>query len=214
VFSSMKVYGWTPEADQNAFGAIYETARQPGVNLHGGVAQSVLLKHLGTTGLFLYPNTFAETSCIAAIEAQASGCVVVTSALAALNETVQNGKTGVCLQGDPASAHYQREFITTVTSLLRNPARLAEFSHAAIRRAFQYYAWAGIASEWTEIFKGMPATVVHRRWTGTLSLLQKTHEYLEKGNVSAATRVLAGLEQTPFLKNEVEAVKGQLSTWM
>ena len=214
VFSSMKVYGWTPEADQNAFGAIYETARQPGVNLHGGVAQSVLLKHLGTTGLFLYPNTFAETSCIAAIEAQASGCVVVTSALAALNETVQNGKTGVCLQGDPASAHYQREFITTVTSLLRNPARLAEFSHAAIRRAFQYYAWAGIASEWTEIFKGMPATVVHRRWTGPLSLLQKTHEYLEKGNVSAATRVLAGLEQTPFLKNEVEAVKGQLSTWM
>jgi len=60
----------------------------------------------------------------------------------------------------------------------------------------------------------MPATVVHRRWTGPLSLLQKTHEYLEKGNVSAATRVLAGLEQTPFLKNEVEAVKGQLSTWM
>ncbi|HYR42281.1 MAG TPA: glycosyltransferase family 4 protein [Terriglobia bacterium] len=214
VFSSMKVYGWTPEADQNAFGAIYEHARQPGVSWHGSVAQPVLLKNLGKTGLFLYPNTFAETSCIAAIEAQASGCVVVTSARAALNETVQNGKTGVCLQGNPASADYQQEFIATVTGLLRNPARLAELSDAAMRHAFQYYAWLRIASEWTDMFAAMPARAVHSRRSGPLSLLQKTHEYLQKGNVSAATRVLAALEQTPFLKNEVEAVKGQLSTWM
>ena len=31
----------------------------------------------------------------------------------------------------------------------------------------------------------------------------------EKGNVSAPPRVLAELEQTPFLENEVRAVKGQ-----
>ena len=31
----------------------------------------------------------------------------------------------------------------------------------------------------------------------------------EKGNVSASPRVLAELEQTPFLENEVRAVKGQ-----
>jgi len=83
-----------------------------------------------------------------------------------------------------------------------------------VRHAFEYYAWARIASEWTEIFEAMPVKAVHSRWSGPLSLLQKTHEYLKKGNVSAATRVLAALEQTPFLKNEVEAVKGQLSTWM
>jgi hypothetical protein len=45
-------------------------------------------------------------------------------------------------------------------------------------------------------------------------LLQKTHEYLQKGNVNAASRVLTALEQTPFLQNEVEALKGKLSTWM
>jgi glycosyltransferase involved in cell wall biosynthesis len=214
LFSSMKVYGWTREADQTTFGPVYKAARQPGVNLHGSVPQPQLLESLGRTGLFLYPNTFAETSCIAAIEAQASGCVVVTSAKAALNETVQHGKTGFCLRDEPESADYQRAFITTVVDLLRNQTRLTELSEAAIRRAFEHYTWGRIASEWTDIFEQMPAKAVNSRWTGPLSLLQKTHEYLRKGNVSAATRVLAALEQTPFLMNEVQAVKGQLSTWM
>jgi glycosyltransferase involved in cell wall biosynthesis len=214
VFSSMKVYGWTAEADQKAFGSLYDAAVQTGVTWHGSQAQPELLKHLGRTGLFLYPNTFAETSCIAAIEAQASGCVVVTSARAALNETVEHGKTGICLKGEPKTEEYQREFIGIISALLRNPERMAAFSEAAIRRAFQGYTWKSIASEWTNIFESMPATAAHRRWSGPLSLLQKAHDYLEKGNVSAATRVLTALERTPFLKSEVEAVKGKLSTWM
>jgi len=214
VFSSMKVYGWTPEADQKAFGTLYDAAVQRGVTWHGSLAQPELLEHLGRTGLFLYPNTFAETSCIAAIEAQASGCVVVTSARAALNETVEHGKTGICIKGEPKTEEYQREFIGIISALLRNPARMAAFSEAATQRAFQQYTWKSIASEWTNIFESMPATAVHGRWSGPLTLLQKTNDYLEKGNVSAATRVLTALERTPFLRSEVEAVKGKLSTWM
>src|SRR5437762_610717 len=87
VFSSMKVYGWKSEDDQKEFRSIYEAAGQPGVQWHSSVPQPDLLQSLGKTGLFLYPNTFDETSCIAAIEAQASGCVVVTSAKAGLSET-------------------------------------------------------------------------------------------------------------------------------
>jgi hypothetical protein len=131
-----------------------------------------------------------------------------------LNETVENGKTGVCLKGEPASVEYQREFIRTVCGLLENPARLAELSYAARERAFRMYTWASIAAEWTSIFDSMPAKQVHARWSGPLALVQKTHEFLRNGNVSAATRVLTALEQTPFLPNEVEALKGKLSTWM
>ena len=68
--------------------------------------------------------------------------------------------------------------------------------------------------EWIDIFEAMPVRTGHRRWSEPLSLLQKTHDYLRKGNVSAATRVLAALEQSPFLENEVRVVKGQISTWM
>jgi glycosyltransferase involved in cell wall biosynthesis len=219
VFSSMKLYGWTSEDDQKEFNSIYQAARQPGVEWHRSVPQPELLESLGKTGLFLYPNTFDETSCIAAIEAQASGCVVVTSAKAGLKETVQDGKTGICLQGDPASAAYQREFVKSVRDLLNNPARMSELSEAARRRAFDRYTWISVASEWTVIFERMPAKNVHSRWSGPLTLLQKTHDLLQKGNVNAATRVLKAVEQTPFLRSEVEVakrqlMKGQLSTWM
>jgi glycosyltransferase involved in cell wall biosynthesis len=214
VFSSMKIYGWTGEADEQEFGALYSAASQQGVRWHGSVPQPVLLDHLSRTGLFLYPNTFEETSCMAAIEAQASGCVVVTSARAALTETVEHGKTGLCLKGEPASPGYQREFIAAVTGLLENPFRMAELSHAARARAFRSYTWASIVREWTELFQDMPAKQVHARWSGPLALIKKTHDYLQKGNVSAATRVFSSLEQTPFLPHEVEVLKGKLSTWM
>ena len=214
VFSSMKVYGWNAEEDRRAFGAIYEAAAQPGVTWHGSVTQPVLLEHLARTGLFLYPNTFDETSCMAAIEAQAAGCVVVTSAKAGLNETVEHGRTGICVKGDPRSAEYQRVFMRTVTELLQNPQLLKRFSCNARERALQNYTWASIASEWTAILESMPVKSVHARWSGPLTLLQKTHDYLRNGNVNAASRVLTTLDQTPFLRNEVEELKGKLSTWM
>jgi glycosyltransferase involved in cell wall biosynthesis len=214
VFSSMKVYGWTDEADREAFGPLYRAAAQSGVSWHGSVAQPMLLDDLAGTGLLLYPNTFAETSCMAAIEAQACGAVVVTTARAALTETVENGKTGICISGEPTDASYQREFISTVSKLLQNPERLAEFSHAARERAFRVYRWSGIASEWTDVFERMPVVPVHARWNGPLMLLQKTHQYLKNGNVSAASRILMALDQTPFLRNEVDALKGTLNTWM
>jgi glycosyltransferase involved in cell wall biosynthesis len=214
VFSGMKVYGWSGEADRRDFGPVYAAADQPGVTLHGGVSQPVLLKHLSTTGLLLYPNTFEETSCIAAIEAQASGCVVITSARAGLNETVEHEKTGICIKGDPESERYQREFIAAAVGLLQNPSRLTEFSEASRRRAFRLYDWAVIAAEWTNIFQAMVPQPVHQRWSGPLCLLQKTNEFLQNGNVSAASRVLAVLERTPFLRSEVAAVKGKLGTWM
>lgn len=214
VFSSMKVYGWTGEADQQSFGALYKAAEQPGVTLHGSVPQPRLLEHLSRSGLFLYPNTFAETSCMAAIEAQACGSIVITTARGALSETVENGKTGICLRGEPAASDYQREFITTATQLLQNPSRLEALSRAARERAFRLYRWSVVAAEWNSLLQAMPVVPAHARWSGPLTLLQKTHDYLRNGNVTAASRVLAALDQTPFFRNEVDALKGRLSTWM
>jgi len=211
LFSSMKVYGWTSEEDHRAFGSLYESAKQPRVTWHGSVSQPVLLKHLASIGLFIYPNTFGETSCMAAIEAQASGCVVVTSAKAALNETVEHGHSGICIKGDPKSEQYQREFISTVCSLLENPERMEQFSRNARERAFRKYTWSSIAWEWTVILENMHAAQVHARWSGPLSLLQKTQTYLQNGNVNAATRVLTALDATPFFRNEVEVLKGHLA---
>ena len=88
VFSSMQVYGVSADDDRRQFDAVYRKASQPGVNLVGSLPQLQLAARLQQARVLAYPNHFAETFCIAAAEAQAAGCVVVTSQLGALPETV------------------------------------------------------------------------------------------------------------------------------
>jgi glycosyltransferase involved in cell wall biosynthesis len=206
VFSSMKVYGWTPDQDQQAHGAIYNAANQPGVTLKGSVNQRQLLRSLGKTGLLLYPNTFEETSCIAAIEAQASGCVVVTSAKAGLKETVAHQETGILVEGDPRSSEYKRHFVEAAVGLMSNLELFARFSTRARERAFRQYTWNTIAAEWTSILEELPAQQVSGRFTGPLSLIDRAWGYVRAGNMSAAQRIVKDVDATPFFTQETKGL--------
>jgi glycosyltransferase involved in cell wall biosynthesis len=210
VFSSMQVYGWSLEDDQKAFGAVYGAANQPGVEWRGSVCQPELLQALAQTGLLLYPNTFEETSCIAAIEAQAAGCVVITTARAGLQETVAHGESGICLEGDPRSADYQRAFIEASCGLMTNDDMFQRMSRAARKRAFGKFTWQAIAREWTAILENLEPVPVSGRFGGPLSLLERAHEYIRGGNHAAARRVLSNLEATPFLAGEASHLQAVL----
>ncbi len=86
VFSSMQVYGQTDA--QDPYTALYAQAKKtPGISYRGSVSQSELAEELAGVTMLTYPNTFAETSCIAAMEALAAGLYVVSSDLGALSET-------------------------------------------------------------------------------------------------------------------------------
>lgn len=211
VFSSMSVYGWSAEADRQAFGPIYDAANQPGVEWRGSVGQRDLWNHLARTGLLLYPNIFEETSCIAAIEAQAAGCVVVTSAKAGLLETVADGETGICISGDPRSAEYRRCFIDAAAGLMTNRDLWGRLSEKARARALRHYSWNTIASEWTGLFESIPPQPVTGRLSGPLSLLERAQLYLAAGNYDAARRVLARVSATPFFGQQVDNFKAALA---
>jgi glycosyltransferase involved in cell wall biosynthesis/Flp pilus assembly protein TadD len=149
VFSSLKVYGISEEEDQQRNGAIYAKARQPGVNLIGSVTQRELAERLQQARVLAYPNHFAETFCIAAIEAEAAGCAVVTSALGALPETVGDG--GICLAGHPATTAYQRAFVDACVALLTDEDLWQRTSARALERSWGEYRWPAIAAAWEDV---------------------------------------------------------------
>jgi glycosyltransferase involved in cell wall biosynthesis len=89
VFSSMQVYD--QPAEQDPYKPLYAQAQKTaGVSYRGSVSQTELARELAGATMLAYPNTFAETSCIAAMEALAAGLLVVSSDLGALPETCGN----------------------------------------------------------------------------------------------------------------------------
>jgi glycosyltransferase involved in cell wall biosynthesis len=84
VFSSMRVYG----GDDGPYQALYQRAQSsPHVHYHGAVSQAQLVTALRRVSFLTYPCTFAETFCIAALEAMAVGATVVTTDMGALSST-------------------------------------------------------------------------------------------------------------------------------
>lgn len=91
ILSSFKVYGW--EERDEAYAPIFEELKKfPNVTVYdGGRSNQEVRQILQTTDIFFYPSIWPETSCIAAMEALASGNMVVHSRTAALPETVGSG---------------------------------------------------------------------------------------------------------------------------
>lgn len=87
-----------------------------GVFEHGRVDQDLLALNFLGSGVWAYPTWFSETSCISAMEAQAAGLRIVTSPIAALNETV--GDRGVMISGDWLSPDYQSRWANSVADAM------------------------------------------------------------------------------------------------
>lgn len=139
-------------SDDRVENVITQLAQQPGVSIRGSLPKASLAKELSIAKVMLYPCTFYETSCIAAIEAQASGTPIVTSTLAALSETVINDVSGYLIPGDPYTAEFGHRFITTVVNLVKDEETWQRLSHGARYRAELLYDWNIIVKGWLEEF--------------------------------------------------------------
>lgn len=79
-----------------------------GVVLHGRVPPRELAREFLKSGVWFYPTWFSETSCITAMQAQAAGLRIVTSPIAALNETVST--SGMLIAGAPTPIDMAKSF--------------------------------------------------------------------------------------------------------
>jgi UDP-glucose:(glucosyl)LPS alpha-1,2-glucosyltransferase len=100
VYSSFAIYGWVQrdEPYNDLFKKIHE---HPNMTYHGSVPNKQVLKALDDAHIFLYPNIWKETSCIALIEAIKSGCVCIHPNYGALPETAANSTIMYDYEEDP-----------------------------------------------------------------------------------------------------------------
>lgn len=125
-----------------------EQLKSQGVVYRDRLPQKELAKEFLSSGVIAYPTWFTETSCITMMEAQAAGLRMITSSIAALNETV--GNRGTLIEGDWVSEEYKEKFVDAVVKALKK-------SNNSDRIKLQNYAkknfgWDSLASEWENMF--------------------------------------------------------------
>lgn len=145
---------WKKAADKNQLQLIDQIMNQmnalssQGVNYHGRVNQTDLARHYKSAGVWAYSTWFSETSCISAMEAHAAGLAMVSSTIAALNETVAD--RGTLIPGDWLSPEYQKQFVKSVINALlftKDEEREKLMSYAK-----EHFNWDKVASSWDIMF--------------------------------------------------------------
>jgi glycosyltransferase involved in cell wall biosynthesis len=159
IFSSMKVYQRQEESE--FFDQLYTRCQAAeGVEYIGSLPQPELAEVLKKATLLSYPNTFPETSCIAVMEAMASGCHVITSELGALPETTAGFADLISpadeFSTEEAKTAYKQKFTERVITFLQqwqsqriaNPQKLEQQLRRQLNFVCEHYTWAARAQEW------------------------------------------------------------------
>jgi glycosyltransferase involved in cell wall biosynthesis len=160
IFSSMQVYQYQQGKDQAKFGHLYDQCREmDGVEYFGSIPQPELAQKLQSATALVYPNTFAETSCIAVMEAMASGCHVITSDLGALPDTTAGFAPLIPVSEDWET--YQQQFtqatIETLQKQINDPGQTENHLRQQVDFVNNHYVWSKRAEEWIALLSGLRA---------------------------------------------------------
>jgi glycosyltransferase involved in cell wall biosynthesis len=151
VFSSMATYQVEDE-----YSELYSICgRLDGVDYCGAIGQAQLARELSNVGCLTYPSTFAETFCIAVLEAMAAGNFIFTTRLGALPETT-NGfacMVDADLDRGPLAERFAAMTVAGLRELQKDPEAAA--SRRAVQSKFvrENYTWSKRAAEWTDWLK-------------------------------------------------------------
>ena len=152
VYSGTKIYGQEfHEREHPKFVPLYQQLQDlPGVTYYDYAPNSEIRKALESAHILAYPSSFEETSCLAAIEALAAGCKVVTTSFGALPETC-----GVYADYIPASANMVDRYVDALNRAIDTYWEdetqfklLDQVSHYN-----QYWTWDYRIKEWDAFFK-------------------------------------------------------------
>jgi len=161
IFSSCKIYGEEFEKEnENKYEPLYEQARKlENVNYIGYKEHPFIQKFIYRYHMFVYPSTWEETSCNAALESMAAGLYCIVTNYGALYETCSEFPVYVTYEKDIKRlagkfAHAIRQTVST----LHEPAI---FEHLQMQQNFvkKFYSWEKKKIEWTTFLQG----ILHER---------------------------------------------------
>ncbi|PKL75011.1 MAG: hypothetical protein CVV27_17570 [Candidatus Melainabacteria bacterium HGW-Melainabacteria-1] len=149
VFSSLQVYQ-SSAADEAGQQSLYDECRSlDGVEYLGSIPQPDLARELSRVQILAYPSRYAETSCIAVMEAMAAGCQIVSSDLGALAETCAGH--AVLVPHDPDPEVFTLRYFDTLRAAIahwRWPELLIPNLLDQSNYALTHYNWDQRAHEW------------------------------------------------------------------
>ncbi len=114
--------------------------RIPDLTFHGKQPQTVISEAFRTAGICVVPSIWFDPFPLTSIEAQTTGCPVVTFDVGGLKEGVIQDETGVVLTEVTEDA-----LTRALDQLLSNPERLKEMSRNALAQQRPYYNWERVA---------------------------------------------------------------------
>jgi glycosyltransferase involved in cell wall biosynthesis len=158
IYSSLSVYQRDPKEDPHR--RLYDLCRgTEGVHYVGSIGQAALAQAMTELDVLAYPSTFPETSCIALMEAMASGCMILSAALGALPETAA-GFGNFCERPPNATPErfaelYARFVAEAIHDAYKNPNRYSARIDEQRAFALKNYSWGERAAEWETMLRSL-----------------------------------------------------------
>lgn len=155
VYSSDVIYGTSYAAQrQREHSELFHRCRTtPGIIYKGYATNKAVRQALQKSHILAYPSIYEETSCLAAIEAGAAGCRIVTTNLGALPETCGEWARFV----DYAYGDDLHKLAEKYAAVLNEEIDLVSQNAYNLQEQSQWfnnaYSWEYRAEEWKEFFK-------------------------------------------------------------
>ena len=187
------------------------------VYYHGWVNKKTLMESWMTADVWFYPCVFSETFCLTAFEAAATRTLVVTTNLAALNNTV--GDRGVLIEGKPDSEEWMDNAINKLFDTLNNK----DLKQHLIDKNYNWvskFTWKQRADEMMEIYL-LPQRLEYRgmyNWTSddppeSRNVFESVIQYFNKTHHQGEYKVLEiGTFAGTSLVKIVEMIPGSKGT--
>lgn len=154
VFSSFEIYGWKSRDQQ--YQQVFEDLKAlPNVTYYGFQTNAVVREALQKAHVFLYPNIWPETSCIALIEAMCAGVACIHPNYAALPETSLMTTLMYQWDEDP-SRHAQKAYQLAdayLNTMKNQPDRHFTVAQTSNRHYNAIYDWNNSQQMWLNLLR-------------------------------------------------------------